>query len=169
MKFATTLIAVQDMDRTLKFYKDIFNQDVVLDLGWNKVLTCGLAVQSNFDRLVGFENSTMKFKSHNMELYFETEDFDMFVELLKKHPEVELVHEAKTFPWQQRGIRIYDPDFHIIEISETMEAVGFRLFSEGKSVEEVMKITDHPAELVNGWYAHYLEEKEKIQGKYGNN
>ena len=30
------------------------------------------------------------------------------------------------YPWHQRGIRIYDPDGHLIEVSESMETVAFR-------------------------------------------
>jgi catechol 2,3-dioxygenase-like lactoylglutathione lyase family enzyme len=36
MKFTTTLLAVRDMDKSLKFYKELFDQEVACDLGWNK-------------------------------------------------------------------------------------------------------------------------------------
>lgn len=36
MKFCTTLIAVKDMERSLHFYRELFNQEVVAALGWNK-------------------------------------------------------------------------------------------------------------------------------------
>lgn len=35
MKFQVPLLAVQDVEVSKKFYKDIFEQDVVLDLGKN--------------------------------------------------------------------------------------------------------------------------------------
>ena len=45
MKYCTTVIAVRDMEKSLQFYKDLFQQDVLVDFGKNKTLTCGLAVQ----------------------------------------------------------------------------------------------------------------------------
>ena len=31
-----------------------------------------------------------------------------------------------TYSWHQRDVRIYDPDGHLIEVSESMETVAFR-------------------------------------------
>lgn len=67
------------MEKSLQFYKDLFQQDVLVDLGKNKTLTCGLALQQGLEFIAGFDASTMKFRSNTMELYFETEDFDAFM------------------------------------------------------------------------------------------
>ena len=75
MKYCTTVIAVRDMEKSLQFYKDLFQQDVLVDFGKNKTLTCGLALQQGLEHIAGFDASTMKFRSNTMELYFETEDF----------------------------------------------------------------------------------------------
>ena len=159
MRYSTTLLAVRDMERSLAFYKELFGQDVVCDLGWNKTLTCGLALQSHFDKLAEFPAESMCFKNHTMELYFETEDMDAFMALLEKHPEVERLDHLRTYPWHQRGIRIYDPDGHLLEVSESMESVAFREFSAGHSVEETAGIIQHPLELVKGWYDRYLKKQ----------
>ena len=82
MKFCTTLIAVRDMERSLRFYRNLFGQEVTQDLGWNKTLTCGLTLQEHFDELAGFPAETMKYQPNTMELYFETETFDEFLTLL---------------------------------------------------------------------------------------
>lgn len=156
MEYKNTLIAVKDMDESQKFYKELFNQEVVLDFGWCKSLTCGLTLQTHFDEIAGFQNDSMKFKSNTMELYFETEDFDAFIELLNKHPEVERLHEPKTFPWHQRGIHIFDPSGHLIEVSESMYCVCVREFEAGKTVEETAIATQHPLELVKSWYDKYI-------------
>ncbi|MCI8798824.1 MAG: hypothetical protein HFH88_03285 [Lachnospiraceae bacterium] len=71
MKFCTTLIAVKDMEKSLQFYKNLFRQEVTLDLGWNKTLSCGLTLQEHFDRLAEFPADTMHFRSNTMELYLE--------------------------------------------------------------------------------------------------
>lgn len=162
MKYSNTLIAVKDMDASLAFYKEFFDQDVILDFGWCKTLSCGLTLQLFFDKIAGFDESTMHYKSNTMELYFVTEDFDGFIDLLKKHPEVELVHEAKEFPWHQRGIHIYDPNGHMLEISEDMYVVAKRLFLQGLSIEETVKESQHPIEMVQDWHRRFLEEQKDL-------
>lgn len=158
MKFSTTLIAVQDMDRSLAFYRELFGQEVVCDLGWNKILTCGLCLQLNFDKLCEFPAEKMCFKPYNMELYFETEDIGKFMRRLSEHPEVERMHELKQYPWRQHVIRIFDPDGHIIEIGENMESVACREFAAGHSVEETAEIIQHPLTLVKQWYENFLNK-----------
>lgn len=128
MKFCATLIAVKDMDQSLRFYKNLFNQDVVVDLGWNKTLTCGLTLQEHFDE---------------------------FIALLNQYPDVEILHEPKTFPWLQRGVRIFDPDGHLIEISESMYSVACKQFKQGKDVEQTAELIGHPLNVVQAWYEEY--------------
>lgn len=164
MKFCSTLLAVKDMERSLQFYRDLFGQEVTLDLGWNKTLTCGLGLQEHFEEIAGFQAETMKFHSNTMELYFETENFDEFVSLLKKYPEVELLHEPITFPWLQRGVRIFDPDGHLIEVSESMYSVACKLFAQGKSVEESAELVAHPVRTVQAWHEEYQAEKFDEEG-----
>lgn len=158
MKYCNTLIAVQDMDKSLKFYKDLFDQEVTVDLGWCKTLTCGLTLQEHFDQIAGFPLESMKYRPNTMELYFETEEFDDFITLLDSHSEVERLHEAKTYPWLQRGIHIFDPDGHLIEVSESMYSVACKQFEKGKNVEEASKLIQHPIDLVKAWYSEYLSK-----------
>lgn len=160
MKYCTTLIAVRNMEKSLQFYKDLFQQEVTLDLGWNKALSSGLALQEHFDRLAEFPADTMHFRSNTMELYFETEDFDGFMALLDTFPEVERLHEAQTFPWLQRGIRIYDPDGHLIEVSESMYSVVCKLFENGKSVEETAELIQHPLSVVQTWHDEFIRDRK---------
>ena len=155
MKFCATLIAVKDMEESLQFYKDLFDQDVIMDLGKNKTLTCGLVLQQDLDSIAGFKADTMKFRSNTMELYFETEDFDGFIRLLDSYPQVERLHEPIMFEWLQRGIHIFDPDGHLIEISESMYSVACKQFKAGKTIEETVKLVQHPIEVVQGWYEEY--------------
>lgn len=159
-QYSTTLLAVRDMEKSLDFYREIFNQEVVCDLGWNKTLSCGLALQQHFDRLANFPEDSMKFKTHNMELYFETEDMDGFLSLLSAHPEVERLHDVETCPWLQRVIRIYDPDGHLIEVGESMESIACRKFESGHTVQETAELIQHPVELVQQWYDRYLLNKK---------
>lgn len=155
MKYVNTLIAVKDMEKSLAFYKELFGLDVTVDLGWCKTLSCGLTLQEHFDEVAGFHIETMKYRSNTMELYFETEDFDGFITLLNSHPEIERLHEPKTYDWLQRGIHIFDPNGHLIEVSESMFSVACKLFNKGKTVEETASLTMHPLDVVQNWYKQY--------------
>lgn len=148
MKFQLPLLAVQDAEVSKKFYKELFEQEVVLDLGKNVTFSGGFAIQEDFAWLTDIDPEALVKKSHNMELYFEVDDFDAFLLLLKDHKDVKLVHPPKKHEWQQRVVRIYDPDFHMIEIGESMEVIAKRYLSQGLSVEEVSKIIQHPVEFV---------------------
>lgn len=148
MKFQLPLLAVQDVEISKKFYKQIFDQEVVLDLGKNVTFSGGFAIQQDFAWLTDIDPASVNKKSHNMELYFEVDDFDEFLLLLEKHKEVRLVHPPKKHEWQQRVIRIYDPDFHMIEIGESMEVIAKRYLSQGFSAEKVSDIIQHPIEFV---------------------
>lgn len=64
MKYCTNVIAVRDMEKSLQFYKDLFQQDVLVDFGKNKTLTCGPALQQGLEYIAGFDVSTMKFRSN---------------------------------------------------------------------------------------------------------
>lgn len=164
MRYSNTLIAVKDMERSLKFYRELFNQEVVVDLGWCKTLSCGVTLQEHFDEIAGFSADTMKYRSNTMELYFETENFEEFLALLEKHPDVERLHEPKTYPWLQRGIHIFDPNGHLIEVAESMYSVACRQFKQGKSAEETAKLVQHPINLVEEWLAEYTRSKISVCG-----
>jgi len=148
MKFTCPLIAVKDLEASKKFYQEVLDQKIGLDLGQNVVFTGGFAIQLGFAELLGLDKDSVRDKSHNFELYFEEEDFDCFLEKLKGFPDIEYVHQPKKYPWQQRVVRIYDPDNHIIEVGESMTTIAKRYLSQGVSVEETAKLIHHPVEFV---------------------
>ena len=160
VKYCNTLLAVENMSESLDFYRTLFGQEVVVDLGWCKTLTCGLTLQAHFDHIAHFPAERMTCRSHAMELYFETEDFDGFIALLAEHPEVEYLHEPLTAPWHQRSVRIYDPNGHLIEVGESMFSIACRCFDEGMNVAETAAYTQHPEDVVTAWRQTY---KEKIR------
>lgn len=148
MEFKLALLAVKDVEVSKKFYSDLFEQKVVFDLGWNVTFSGGFAIQQNFAWLADLSEEDVIEKSNNMELYFEVDDFDEFLEKLTSHPEVEYVHPPRKHEWQQRVVRIYDPDYHIIEIGESMAVIARRYLKDGLTAEETAKIIQHPIEFV---------------------
>ncbi|MDY3618797.1 VOC family protein [Agathobaculum sp.] len=148
MKFELPLIAVRDVERSKQFYRELFDQKVVMDLGKNVTLSGGFALQQDFDWLVGIPKTTVLHQSNNMELYFEVDDFEAFLDRLRRHPEIELVHPPKKHEWQQRVVRIYDPDWHMIEIGESMAVIAKRYLKEGYSPEQTAEIIQHPIKFI---------------------
>jgi catechol 2,3-dioxygenase-like lactoylglutathione lyase family enzyme len=120
MKFAGPIIAVSNMEASKRFYIELFDQKMGMDLGENVGFTSGLSLQYNYAGLAGINPESVIKKSHNFELYFEEDDFDSFMEKLEERTDIIYIHRVKKYPWQQRVIRIYDPDMHIIEIGEGM-------------------------------------------------
>ena len=148
MKFQLALFAVKDVEVSKRFYVELFDQTVTLDLARNVTFSGGFAIQEDFDWLTDISKESILKKSNNMELYFEVDDFDAFVKKLEAYPNIEYVHKYKMHEWKQRVIRIYDPDYHMIEIGESMVIVARRYLSEGYSVEETSKIIQHPIDFV---------------------
>lgn len=148
MEFKLTLLAVKDVEVSKQFYIELFEQKVVLDLGWNVTFSGGFAIQQNFAWLVGLPEETILQQTNNMELYFEVDNFDEFVSKLNCYSSIEYVHPPKKYDWQQRVVRIYDPDYHIIEIGESMSFIVKKYLTDGYSVEEIAEIIQHPVEFV---------------------
>ena len=137
MKFTSTVISVSDVSVSRKFYQDLFGLELYQDYGINISFTCGLSLQQEFDWLVSIPKETVMKRSHNMELAFETRDFDGFLEKLEQYPGIERLGEVIEHSWGQRVVRFYDPDGHIIEVGEDMKMVIERFLSTGMTMEEV--------------------------------
>ncbi len=67
---------------------------------------------------------------------------------IQEYKNIKYVHQPKKYEWKQRVVRIYDPDYHIIEIGESMAVIAKRYLDEGYSIEETSKIIQHPIEFV---------------------
>lgn len=152
MKYQSTLIAVTDMARSLKFYKEVMGQEVLLDFGGNVTLACGVALQdlAGWKQFLGTED--VRFKGRDGELYFEEDDMDGFLHRLEGM-DISYVHPLETQPWGQRCIRFYDPDGHVIEVGENMAAVTRRFRDSGMSVAEIAKAMDIAEEYVEAYLA----------------
>ena len=148
MEFKLALLAVKNVNVSKRFYEEHFNQKVVLDLGRNVTFSGGFAIQEDFAWLTDLPVASVIEKSNNMELYFEVDDFDAFMERIIDCKDIEYVHQPKKHEWQQRVVRIYDPDHHIIEIGESMAVIAKRYLADGYSIEETSKIIQHPIEFV---------------------
>ena len=148
MRYQCALLAVRDVQKSLQFYQSWFGMEVEMDLGWNVALKGGLALQQNFAWLTGLPEESVNTWSHDMELYFETDDLDSVNARLMADEAIQWVHPIKEHDWKQRVVRIYDPDHHIIEIGEAMQVVFKRLLAQGLTAPEIAGVTQFPLETV---------------------
>ncbi|MCI1998834.1 MAG: VOC family protein [Clostridia bacterium] len=148
MKYKNTLLAVKDMEKSKKFYKEVLGLHVCADFGANVTLTGGISLQT-IDTWKGFiDEKNVLFKSNSYELYFEEDNFDFFIDNLKSRTDIEYVHGVKEHSWGQRVVRIYDCDGHIIEIGENMINVVKRFEKSGLSVTQISERMDVPEKYV---------------------
>ena len=148
MKLQNPLLVVSDMDKSLEFYKKVLGLHVIMDFGANKTMTGGLSLQTleSWKDFIGTDE--VSFGSNSMEVYFEEDNFDKFIERLKGC-DVEYVHTVREHSWGQRVVRIYDPDKHILEIGENIKAVCKRFLDSGMTSEQVAERMDVPIKFVN--------------------
>lgn len=120
MKLKNVLIVVKDIEKSRKFYYDLFGIDLVLDNDGNMILTEGLVLQ---DEKIwkSFLGKDIVPKSNSCELYFEEQDIESFARKLEKlYPDIEYVNSLMTHSWGQRVIRFYDLDGNLIEVGTPM-------------------------------------------------
>ena len=72
-----------------------------------------------------------------MEIVFEEQDFDGFLNKLKAYSDIAYLGEVIEHSWGQRVIRFYDLDEHLIEVGEDMQMVVKRFLASGMTMEEV--------------------------------
>ena len=120
MKLKNILIVVKDIEKSRKFYQDLFGIDLVLDNDGNMILTEGLVLQDE-KKWKSFLDRDIVPKSNSCELYFEEQDIESFIEKLERlYPSIEYVNHLMTHSWGQRVIRFYDLDGNLIEVGTPM-------------------------------------------------
>ena len=147
MKYTSTLIAVADMEISKQFYHDVLGLEIVADFGDNVTLDGGIALQTMNTWKTFIRTDNVVLPNNAGELYFEEEDMDTFCDHLKKF-DICYVHPLFEHRWGQRVVRFYDPDKHIIEVGEKLDAVILRFMENGLSAEETAVRMDIPFDFV---------------------
>ena len=138
MKLKNTVLIVNDLEQSKKFYKHILGLKAILDFHGSVTLTSGIVLQSKeiWKELIHKTDQEIIMLNHAVELSFETEDIDAFMYVLDQY-HVTLLHPLKEGVWGQRVVRFYDLDGHVIEVGESMRKIIKRLLSQGFSYEEL--------------------------------
>lgn len=120
MRLKNVLIVVKDIEKSKKFYKDLFGLNVILDQEGNVILSEGLVLQEA-GIWKEFIQKDIIWKNHATELYFEESNIEEFMQKLEKYPEsIEYVNTIMEHSWGQKVIRFYDPDGNLIEVGTPM-------------------------------------------------
>mgnify|MGYP000771393932 FL=1 len=120
MKLRNVLIVVKDIEKSKKFYHDLFGLELVLDNNGNMILTEGLVLQDEkiWREFLGKEIIP---QNNACELYFEEMDIEAFVQKLERlYPSIVYVNRLITHSWGQKVIRFYDLDGNLIEVGTPM-------------------------------------------------
>ena len=120
MRLKNVLLAVDDLEKSITFYKGLFGLQILKEFEGNVILTEGLVLQDKkiWEQLIEREVS---FYGNSAELYFVENYLEGFQKKLDQSSfEITYVHQLKEYPWGQKAIRLYDPDGHLIEIGEAL-------------------------------------------------
>ena len=120
MKLRNILIVVNDIEKSKKYYHDLFGLDMLLDNDGNMILTEGLVLQ---DKSIWqkFLDKDVIPENNSTELYFEERNIEEFVEKLESlYPETKYVNKLMTHSWGQKVVRFYDLDGNLIEVGTPM-------------------------------------------------
>ena len=116
MRLKNFLIVVKDIERSKKFYHDLFGLEMLVDFDGNMILTDGLVLQEEKYWKEFLQRDIIP-ENNSSELYFEESEIETFVEKLESlYPDVIYVNRLMTHSWGQKVVRFYDPDGNLIEV-----------------------------------------------------
>ena len=116
MRLKNILIVVKDIDKSRKYYHDLFGLEMIVDNDGNMILTEGLVLQEE-KYWKGFLGKEIIGRNNSCELYFEEQNIEAFIEKLEKlYPSIQYVNRLMTHSWGQKVIRFYDLDGNLIEV-----------------------------------------------------
>lgn len=120
MRLKNVLIVVNDIEKSVAFYKELFGLDVVLDNDGNVILTEGLVLQ-DASIWKNFIQRDVIPQNNATELYFVEQDIEGFAKKLEEYKEpIKYVNRTMEHSWGQKVIRFYDPDGNLIEVGTPM-------------------------------------------------
>lgn len=116
MRFRNVLIVVNDIEKSVLFYKELFGLHVIEDSGDKVIMTEGIVLQQLkvWENFIGKEVVT---KSNSCELYFEERNIEEFIQKLEKNEE-DIVYVNRLYCCEngRKFVRFYDLDGNLIEV-----------------------------------------------------
>ena len=136
LKFKFPVLAVNDMEKSIKFYEDIVGDRVVDSYDGYVHFKGGYALEQIPDA---------EMDAGEVSLCFEEDDLDAFAAYLK---ELNMEEEIEEMPNGQRCMFLIDPDYHSIQVYESMETAIRKMLKSGMTVEQVSEKSQYPIEYV---------------------
>ncbi len=148
MKYKHTLLLVSDLKRSKQFYQDLLGLKVIHDFKHHVTFEGGIALHDadHYQQTTG-KSVVLNLSDHRAGVYFETTDIIADYDRLDKAG-VPFQSPIELQPWNQQMFRCFDPDNHLIEVGETMEQVILHLQKRGKTLTEIIAMTDLPHDYV---------------------
>jgi catechol 2,3-dioxygenase-like lactoylglutathione lyase family enzyme len=155
------MVIVADIAKSKQFYVSVLSQEITLDLD-GYVVFGGFSVMTReqWNALTDDALPSSCDMGHNFELYFEEDDLDDFARRLDGYSDIKKFTPLGAAPWGQRTIRFLDPDNHVVEVAESMEAVVKRFLSSGMTIQETSEKTMMPVEFVQKCYDENVKPAE---------
>ena len=115
MKLKNVLIVVDDMEESIRFYKEIFGLQVIVKQEGNVILSEGLVLQDAKLWADVIEGDIIPFNT--TELYFEDNDVEGLADkLASNNIFVRVQTELTEMAGGQKMMRFYDPSGNLIEV-----------------------------------------------------
>ena len=116
MKLKNVLIVVDDMEESIRIYKEIFGLQVIVKQEGNVILSEGLVLQDAKLWADVIEGDIIPF-NNTTELYFEDNDVEGLADKLASNNSfVRVQTELTEMAGGQKMMRFYDPSGNLIEV-----------------------------------------------------
>ena len=116
MKLKNVLIVVDDMEESIRFYKEIFGLQLIVKQEGNVILSEGLVLQDAKLWADVIEGDIIPF-NNTTELYFEDNDVEGLADkLASNNIFVRVQTELTELAGGQKMMRFYDPSGNLIEV-----------------------------------------------------
>ena len=90
-----------------------------------------LQTEESWIRFTGCEKESFNYQNNTVEFYFETKDFDGFIERTKEE-ELDFLRDIATNGVGAKGcVAFTDPDKHVIQVGEDLTVMVKRLAADG--------------------------------------
>jgi len=151
LKFHSTVIFTKDLMKMKSFYQNILKQQIVIDHGICVSFENGFSLwmlkpEYAISKKLGYIFSNLGNK--NLEICFETDEFDELVDELKEHDLVYL-HPVQKEAWEQKTLRFFDPEENLVEVGESMPALIRRLHNAEMGPLGISQKTTLPVDLIH--------------------
>jgi catechol 2,3-dioxygenase-like lactoylglutathione lyase family enzyme len=115
MHLKNVVIVVKNIEKSKKFYQELFGLQVIRDFESNVILSEGLVLQEkeSWENGLGEESTC----GCDHELFFKDANFDAFMDKLDDYNGI-LYKNFGINSWEKRIVRIKDSDGHIIGVAE---------------------------------------------------